>query len=97
MDPKSQDEKDHVHLNSLVSLPYLFYFFEKNNLKIIRTGTCHLRFWSVLAAIVFYPFVLFATMKKLPAGHPLRREMISLTWLAGRRNLILLQKQSPGF
>jgi SAM-dependent methyltransferase len=92
MDPQSHDEKDHVHLNSLVSLPYLYYFFQKNKLQIVRTGTCHLRFWSVLLSIAFYPLIFLATLRKLSWRHPLCREMLSLTWLAGRRNLILLRK-----
>ncbi|MBX9767161.1 MAG: class I SAM-dependent methyltransferase [Bdellovibrionales bacterium] len=86
MDPKSHNERDHFHLNSLVSLPYLAYFMEKNNLDVVRTGADRLRFWSVVLAAIFYPILYLVTAARLPRTHFLRREMVSLAWLAGRRN-----------
>lgn len=94
MDPTSQNERDHFHLSSLVSLPYLYYFFEKNKLKLIRTGADRYRFWCVILAVLLYPILWLVNARRLPKTHPLRKEMVSLTWLAGRRNLILCQKPS---
>lgn len=92
MDPNSQNERDHFNISSLVSLPYLYYFFEKNKLKLIKTGADRYRFWSVLLGVLFYPILWFVNSRRLPSNHPLRSEMVSFTWLAGRRNLILCQK-----
>ena len=93
MDLTSQNEKDHFHLNSLVSLPYLYYLLEKSGLRIVKTGADRFRFWSVVIALICYPAIYLATVIKLKRNHPLRTEMISLKWLAGRRNLILCEKQ----
>ena len=93
MSPDHAAEKEGVHLNSLISLPYLYYFISKNGLRITGTYTCHLRFWSLLLAIAFYPMIFILTLKAIPRGHPLRRLMLSWTWLAGRRNIIVCVKK----
>ncbi len=88
----SQNERDHFHLNSLVSLPYLYYHLEKHGFQIIKTGADRYRFWSVIFALVLYPILAFVTWKRIPKEHPLRKEMLSFVWLSGRRNLILCRK-----
>ena len=92
MDPQSQNERDHFHLSSLVSLPYLNYFIEKNGLELVKTGADRYRFWSAVLAVMFYPLLYLVNAGRLPSRHPLRTEMVSMTWLAGRRNLILCRK-----
>lgn len=92
MDPNSQNERDNFHLNSLVSFPYLSYFIAKNKLEIVKTGADRYRFWSVLMSVVFYPMIYLVSLRKLGRSHALHKEMTSMTWLAGRRNLILCKK-----
>lgn len=92
MEPGHINEKEGVYVNSLTSLPYLYYFIEKNGLSLQKTDTCHLRFWSVLWAVLLYPIIFFATVRKIPWRHPLRRQMLSMTWLAGRRNILICRK-----
>jgi SAM-dependent methyltransferase len=90
--PDDQNVKEHVHLKSLTSLPYLYFFLVSNRLKLLKTQTSHMRFWSWLFLIPLYPFVLLGVSRAMPMKHPLFKEMISPVWLTGRRNLILCQK-----
>lgn len=93
MDPASPNEKNFFHLNSLLSLPYLYYFIIKNGLSFEFSQTSRYRGWSFLAAVVLYPFIAFATCLSSPRGHPLRKELRSFVWLAGRHNIVVARKK----
>jgi ubiquinone/menaquinone biosynthesis C-methylase UbiE len=92
MDPNSENEKSYIHLSSLLSLPYLWYFLKKNRIKVIKTTHDRLRFWSLLFGFILFPFIYIGTSKSCKKDLQLKREMLSLTWLAGRRNLVLCKK-----
>ncbi len=92
MDLKSSDEANYMHLNSLVSLPYLYYFLEKAGFQFLLSRHDRLRGWSVLFSVLLYPFIYFAVAKRCARNHPLRSELTSFTWLAGRRNMIVCKK-----
>lgn len=95
--PISPDDKnvsEYVYGKSLTNLPHLYFYIVANKLKLIRTACCHYRFASLLLMVLFYPFILFATAKATTVRHPLFRQLISPTWLAGKRNLILTKKNS---
>ena len=96
MDIKSENEKNFVHLNSLVSLPYLWYFLTKNNLEFLRSAHDRLRFWSLVITVVLFPFVYIGVSKSCRKDRRLKREMLSATWLAGRRNVMICRKRSHG-
>lgn len=92
MQTDSEDAKQFMHLGSLLSLPYLKYFAQKCRLKILSTTHDRLRFWSLLFALPAYPFLLFFKWRACKNDRTLFRQMISLTWIAGRRNLVVFQK-----
>lgn len=94
MDPTSPNEKNFFHINSLVSLPYLYYFIIKSGLSYECSLTSRYRGWSLVAAIVLYPFVVFSTYLSCPPVHPLRQELRSLVWLAGRHNIVVAKKKT---
>lgn len=92
IDPTSENEKTLLHPKSILSFPYLYYFLTCAGFKYIRSHADRLRGWSVLLSIPFYPLVYLASLLSCPKGHPLRYEMRSLKWLAGRRNIIIAKK-----
>lgn len=88
----SSEEKSFLYVHSLTQLPYLYYFFDKNNLELKSSATSRLRAKSVILGILFYPFILWKT-KKSTKNHPtLFKELTSFTWLAGRHNIIVCKK-----
>jgi SAM-dependent methyltransferase len=88
----SSEDKSFLYVHSLTQLPYLYYFFDKNSLHLESSHTSRLRTKSVLLAILFYPIIFWRT-KKSTRNHPvLLKELTSLTWLAGRHNIIVCQK-----
>jgi SAM-dependent methyltransferase len=93
MQVDSENERQFLHLGSLLSLPYVEFFQSKANLKTIWTTHDKLRFWSVLFAIPLYPLILFFTWKACNKDFRLFKEMVSLTWLAGRRNIVVSMKR----
>lgn len=94
MNPSSPNEKKFFHINSLVSLPYLYYFLIKSGLSYEFSLTSRYRGWSLLPAILLYPLIVLATCFSSPPAHPLRRELRSFVWLAGRHNIVLAKKKS---
>lgn len=93
IDLTDENYLQHLYLGSLVQLPLLYHFMRVNGLKLIECQTSNLRFWSVLLAIVFYPFIWLRTRRYYKPGHPLLKELTSLVWLAGRRNILVCQKR----
>ncbi|MFN0049149.1 MAG: class I SAM-dependent methyltransferase [Cytophagales bacterium] len=92
MSHESEESKSFLYANSMIQLPHLNYFFEKNGLKIVATDTSRFRVKSVLLAILFYPIIFFKTSKACGNKVFLRKLMCSFTWLAGRHNIIICQK-----
>ncbi|MBX9767420.1 MAG: class I SAM-dependent methyltransferase [Bdellovibrionales bacterium] len=92
LDPDSENERSFLHPKSLLSLPYLYYFLACAGFSYKRSYADRFRGWSVLLSLVLYPFVHIASLFSCPKGHPLRSEMRSLKWLAGRRNIIVAEK-----
>ena len=92
MDPTSENEAKFFHLNSLLSLPYLYYFLNKSGFIFESALTSRYRGWSVILSILFYPLIYIAGVIAVPANHPLRAEMRSFVWLSGRHNLVVVRK-----
>lgn len=90
--PGSKDDREFTHVMSIVHLPHLNYIFQKNNLEIVRCSTSRYRPCSVALAIAAYPLIWLMTKRACGPIHALFREMTSMTWLAGRHNIILLKK-----
>ena len=88
----SDESKSFLFANNLLQLPHLNYFLEMNNLRIIRTETSRLRGKSLVLAILFYPFIYMLTTKACGGKSWLRDLLCSLTWLAGRHNIIVCKK-----
>lgn len=86
------DDNAFMYVRSLVHLPYLHYFLSKCGVELLECRTSRFRTASLLLAIPLYPFIWLFTNRAIPAGHPLRKQMISLVWLAGRHNVLLLRK-----
>jgi SAM-dependent methyltransferase len=91
-DPGNEMVKSHLFLNTIVHLPYLYLLLEKSGLQIVKTQASRLRGLSVVLSVLLYPFLYYAVAKKYPPGHVLRRELLSLTWLAGRHNILVCKK-----
>ncbi|MCS6837749.1 MAG: class I SAM-dependent methyltransferase [Bdellovibrionaceae bacterium] len=90
--PNHPDVTNYLYIKSLISLPYLYFYFEQNGLRLLKTETSHYRFWSLLLALLLYPILIIAVWRRVSVHHPLFREMISLVWLAGKRNVLVLKK-----
>lgn len=91
MDPSDENEANHMNLNSLISLPYLYYWMKKCGFKYERSTHDRFRGWSVLFAILFWPFIKISQASK-GGNQVLNCEMSSMTWLCGRRNIIVATK-----
>lgn len=90
--PGSKDDREFTYVMSIVQLPYLYYILKKNNLEIVRCSTSRYRAWSVIFAVAAYPLIWLMAKRACGPFHALFREMTSMTWLAGRHNIILLKK-----
>jgi SAM-dependent methyltransferase len=91
-DPEHVDIKDHLYLKSLVSLPYLYIQLTTHRLSLASTAASHFRFPSVVLMLIFFPVIVMAVWRHIPFKHPLFKQMVSPTWLTGRRNLIVCKK-----
>jgi len=91
IDYGSGDVKSHLYVRSLISLPYLKFYFDENKLTPVKYAASRLRYFSLFLAILFYPIIFWRTRKAVK-GDQIGRAMSSLTWLAGRHNIILLRK-----
>lgn len=91
-DPNCENEIKKLHLNSLISYPYLDYFIRKNYLEIKNTYADRLRALSIFLAILFYPIIFYVTSKSCKNNQKLKSEMLNFKWLAGRRNILFLKK-----
>lgn len=94
MDPKSINETRFFHLNSIVSLPYLYYFLSKSGLVYLNSHTSRYRGWSVLFGLILFPVIALTTFRSSLKNHPLGRELRSFVWLAGRHNIVVAQKKA---
>lgn len=92
-DPSSDDEKESLHMQSSLQLPLLYYLFEKNGLELIETSTSRLRTGSVILAALLYLPIWILTARAARPGTRLSRELLSLTWLAGRHNVMIARKK----
>lgn len=90
--PGSKDDREFTYVMSIVQLPYLNYLLQKSNLEIVRCSTSRYRAWSVALAIAAYPLIWLMAKRACGPDRALFREMTSMTWLAGRHNIILLKK-----
>jgi hypothetical protein len=90
--PGDADDKSFMYVRSLVQLPYLYYFLNKNNVRLVSTGTSRYRNISLFLAVLLYPFIKLMVLQATAVGNVLGRELSSLTWLAGRHNVLLCQK-----
>jgi len=86
------NDKSHIYLGSQLSLPYLWFFLQKQGLRFLSTAHDRLRGNSLLLALIFYPLIVIQTYRASKKAPQLFRELISLTWLAGRHNLIIVEK-----
>lgn len=93
MQEGSDDEKLFMYPASLLSYPYLHYYLEKAGLKKLYTRHDRIRGYAALLAIFFYPFIFLKTLITCKSNIDLFFEMISPTWLCGRRNIIVCAKK----
>ena len=89
MNIKSEEERTFLHMNSIIGFPLLYYFLEKHGFKFQKTIPDRLRFWSVCLAVLFYPIIWWRVSRSCPKGHPLRKELTSMPWLAGRKCIVI--------
>jgi ubiquinone/menaquinone biosynthesis C-methylase UbiE len=88
----NDDDKSFMYVRSIVQLPYLYYFLTKHGMEFISARTSRYRNISLFLAFLLYPIIWATVRPTTPPGHPLRRELTSLTWLAGRHNVVLCKK-----
>lgn len=90
--PNCENEIKKLHMNSLISYPYLDYFLRKNNLTVVNTYSDRNRPLSIFLAILFYPIIYYVTSKACKNNSFMKKELLSFKWLAGRRNIIVAKK-----
>lgn len=95
LDPNAPERSQHLYVNSLISLPYLYYHLQTNDLTVVQTVTSRLRPLSIILGSLLYPFIYWRTSKACPKKHWVRGELLSMKWLAGRHNVIVCQKKMP--
>lgn len=88
---EADEVKSHLYVRSLISLPYLSFYFQENKLTPVSYHASRLRVFSVFLAVLFYPFIFWRTRKAV-RGDSIGRAMTSMTWLAGRHNIVVCRK-----
>lgn len=89
----SEDDKTFLYVSSSIQLPLLYYFIEKSGLQYLFSKASRLRPRSVFMAALLYPLISWRTAKAVGRWHPLYKELMSMTWLAGRHVLTVCRKR----